>query len=69
MKGIKDNWVGFLAVLVIISIMGAFMTRSLQAKADKTYVDSQVKYVIQTVTIPLNDISFKLDTIIQQNKP
>jgi len=69
MKGLKDNWIGFLGVLVVISIICAFMSRSISTKADKSYVDSQIKYVIETVSLPLNDISFKLDTIIKQNKP
>ena len=68
MRGLKDNWIGFLAVLVIISIMGAYTIRSLNNKADISYVNEQIQFILKTVANPLKDISFKLDTIINQNK-
>jgi hypothetical protein len=68
MKGLKDTWVGFLAVFVILTISTAFVVKAIQEKTDKKYVDSQVKLIIISVSTPLKEITCKLDTIIKYNK-
>jgi hypothetical protein len=68
MKGLKDTWVGFLAVFVLLSISSGFIIRAIQEKADKKYVDSQIQLVIISVSAPLKEITCKLDTIIKYNK-
>jgi len=68
MKGLKDTWVGFLAVFIVLSISTAFIVKAIQEKADKKYVDKQVQSVITSVSTPLKEMNCKLDTIINYNK-
>ncbi|HEY0089687.1 MAG TPA: hypothetical protein VGB37_12645 [Candidatus Lokiarchaeia archaeon] len=64
MPPFKNNWLFYLLFTGEIMIFIAlFIT-----KADKSYVDNQVEIILKTVGTPLKDISFKLDTIINQSK-
>jgi|WetSurMetagenome_2_1015567.scaffolds.fasta_scaffold562417_3 hypothetical protein len=64
MPPFRKNWLFYLLFAGEIMIFIALFT----TKADKSYVDNQMQFIIKTVSSPLNDISHKLDTMIKQNK-